>query len=73
VFFEPVDPGNTQRLALISKKFNLSDIERVTLINCEYFIRPLKRNVVNFVNKLDYDKYGYVMAWDGNEFVTQNT
>jgi hypothetical protein len=71
IFFDPLGDGN--RIQDIANFLNLDDKKIGSLINADIFVLPMdKETLINFVNDLDQDVYGYVEAWDGLEIVTHN-
>ena len=71
IFFDPLGDGN--RIQDIANFLNLDDKKIGSLINADILVLPMdKETLINFVNDLDQDVYGYVEAWDGLEIVTHN-
>ena len=72
VFFNPLaDDGD--RLENLMDKLKLNEEQVVEAIMCDVFIHPIRTDkLCNFVQRMGQDVYGYVMAWDGTEFVSHN-
>jgi len=71
IFFDPLGGGN--RIQDIAKFLDMENEKIGLLINSAILILPMELNkLINFVNDLDQDIYGYVEAWDGLEIVTHN-
>ena len=72
VFFNPLaDDG--ERIKDLVVKLKLNDDQVDAAIMCDVFIHPLQTDkLCDFVHRMDQDVYGYVMAWDGAEFVSHN-
>ena len=66
VFFKPNDYIET-----ISKRFEISPVQ---LIHSDIYIYPTADPWANrLVNDLEEGEFGYVMLWDGQNFITENT
>ena len=72
VFFNPL-ADNGERIKNLADKLGLNEDQVVEAILCDVFIHPLQTDkLCDFVHRMDQDVYGYVMAWDGAEFVSHN-
>jgi len=81
VFFDPLGDGS--RVEEIGKLLKLPKSKWNTLVNADIYIHPWKNMIVNaddkgsplsnFVNRLGQETYGFVMAWSGWSFVTENS
>lgn len=71
IFFDPLGDGN--RIQDIVKFLDVDNQKIGSLINSNILILPMELNkLINFVNNLDRDIYGYVEAWNGSDIVTTN-
>lgn len=71
IFFDPLGDGN--RIQDIVKFLDIENEKIGLLINADILVLPTdEKTLINFVNNLDQDVYGYVEAWDGSEIVTHN-
>ncbi len=72
VFFNPLaDDGERIKDLMVKLKLNEDQVEAA--IMCDVFIHPIRTDkLCNFVHHMDQDVYGYVMAWDGTEFISHN-
>lgn len=71
VFFDPL--GNGDRISLFKDRLGIvCGTTLGSLVNCDVCILP-HHDAISIVNNLDADEWGFVMAWDGTAFVTQNT
>lgn len=73
VFFNPVGDGG--RVPVIEKRLGLNVNQITKLICCDVYIHPVPETVeglCTFVNYMDQEVYGFVMAWDGTTFVSHN-
>ena len=72
VFFNPLaDDG--ERIKDLVVKLKLNDDQVDAAIMCDVFIHPLQTDkLCDFVHRMDQAVYGYVMAWDGTEFISHN-
>ena len=75
VFFNPLaDDGN--RIKSLMDKLKLNEDQVVEAIMCDVFIHLIPiipiDGIYNFVESMDQDVYGFVMAWDGAEFTSNN-
>ena len=72
VFFNPLaDDG--ERIKDLVVKLKLNDDQVEASILCDVFIHPIRADeLCTFVHRMDQDVYGYVMAWDGTEFISHN-
>ena len=71
IFFDPL--GNGNRIQDIVKFLDIENEKIGLVINADILVFPIdKETLINFVNNLDQDIYGYVEAWDGSEIVTHN-
>ena len=85
VFFDPVgaslDAGvrrigfkSGSRIESMIKLLDASNKETAHLVSGDIYIHQMSADrLCDFVNNLDEDQYGYVAAWNGSEFVTENT
>ena len=47
--------------------------DAMSMLTSDIYICPISKDkLINFVNNLDQNIYGYVMAWNGFEFITHN-
>lgn len=66
VFFAP-----RNHVEAIGKRF---DIPWLQLIHSDiYILRTEDPGACSTVNNLEEDEFGYVMLWDGSNFITENT
>lgn len=66
------DPMNHQDA--IVKILAIPFQKQVDLCSGDIYVHRMPVTRVNdFVNRLDEAKYGYVLAWDGRQFTTENT
>jgi len=66
VFFSPMN-----HVEAIGKKF---DIPWLQLIHSDiYVLRTSDPEACSTVNNLEEDEFGYVMLWNGANFITENT
>ena len=80
VFFNPLaDDGEALNLSHFFRiqdlvvKLKLNDDQVEAAILCDVFIHPIRADeLCTFVHRMDQDVYGYVMAWDGTEFISHN-
>lgn len=72
VFFDPLgEDGN--RISLFIDKLGIQcGTGMGAIINSSVFILPLD-NPNSIVNGLAQEEWGFVMAWDGVKFTTENT
>lgn len=71
IFFDPLGDGN--RIQDIVKFLDIENEKIGLVINADILVFPMdKETLINFVNNLDQDIYGYVEAWDGSEIITHN-
>ena len=70
VFFDPLGDGsNPKNIAELTGEGDVPG-----LINADIYVWPLPEvELVRTVDRLDEDIYGFVAAWDGQGFVTENT
>ena len=72
VFFNPL-ADNGERIKNLADKLGLNEDQVVEAILCDVFIHPIRTDkLLLFVHRMDQDVYGYVMAWDGTEFISHN-
>jgi hypothetical protein len=75
VFFDPLGDGT--RVARVADLAGEKD--PTLIIHAGIYILPrpageaLLQVLCGFVNNLSEGEYGYVAAWDGYEFITENT
>jgi hypothetical protein len=70
VFFDPL--GNGDRAGIVANLAKEKDPVKIIHASIYILPRPLD-NLALFVDRLDEDTYGYVAAWDGDKFITENT
>jgi len=72
VFFDPLGDGS--RIQTMINLLDCSNKDTTYLVSGNIYIHQMQVDkLYNFVNNLDEDQYGYVAAWNGSEFVTENT
>ena len=74
VFFNPLgDERCVERIENLMDKLELNEDQVEAAILCDVFIHPIRADeLCTFVHRMDQDVYGYVMAWDGTEFISHN-
>ena len=74
VFFNPLaDTDVVKRIKDLVVKLKLNEDQVEAAIMCDVFIHPLQTDkLCDFVHRMDQAVYGYVMAWDGTEFISHN-
>ena len=72
VFFNPL-ADDDERIKNLMVKLKLNEDQVEAAIMCAVFIHPIRTDeLCDFVHRMDQDVYGYVMAWDGTEFISHN-
>lgn len=73
VFFAPVGDGD--RVNDIKERLCLDESQVNKLICCDVYIHTISgelEELCAFVNFMDQEVYGYVAAWDGTSFISNN-
>ena len=72
IFFNP--SGGADRVREIAMVCGLSSRDdAMSMLTSDIYICPISKDkLINFLNNLDQNIYGYVMAWNGFEFITHN-
>lgn len=72
VFFDPLGDGDRVREIAMICGLSCRD-DAMNIVNSDVYVCPIDEDrLSSFVNNLDQAVYGYVMGWNGNEFVTHN-